>query len=603
MDILVRARLAVVALLLMGIWLGFAAGPASAKPPKLSATIGAAGDEVDATGTLGKGGPSKPPRKKWKVLLEERVNGKWATRTSGRLAGAKLRSFALEWIAPKPGSIDLRVRVKAGRKTVVASPASKLVLDGGYEPTVDVVDAGAVAKLPTDSDPTLILNGTRNFAPGQFISTAPGSGAPSGFLLKVVATSVSDGQTTVKTEPASLYQAVPNGSIDMSLGDLGSATPLNAAARRFSRAMRAPGSPQNVPFNKKVNCSGTASMDLEGAIEADLGPSFQLNWSKTFGVPTGIESAQATIDAALSAQAKASVSGSASCTLTPITLVNPRWVVVAVVAGVPVPITIDVPIKLRANGTVSGAVAVDASASVDGSVGVRYQDGDVSGIRELNRSADANFNVGANAQLDARIGPDIEIAAGWRIPALGGLAAKGNLDVTTGMVLKYSTSQTPPGDLCIPFTAIAGFGFEIPVIDDINTGDIKLFDTSIRCWRFPAQGLDVSSTGPDGAGGIGLRLTGENPFAEDYAGADIIVFSDGQSCPEAGHYPDHPHYPGRQVAFEDLSDNPPGPFEFTTTWYDAPPGTYTLCGLLHELDASDDYYTGIAFDEETLVVP
>lgn len=469
----------------------FASAPAAADArPQVSVTYGVAGHEVDATGTVGRGGPARPPRQRWRVLLQERAtDGRWTTRVSGRLTGRAKKRFALEWLAPTSRTdARLRIQVKARRK-VVATTAGRLVDfdDAGVIPEVDVVPASAVTKLPAEGDNTLVLDGSRSFSPGQFVSASPGDGAPAGFLLKVLSSSVAGGQTTVTTEPGSLYDAVPNGTINMDLGDLGSAEPLNASARRLSAAFESAsaGSSTSVPFTKRVSCTGGAELEYAGELTAALGPSFELNWSRTFGFPTGIDSAQATIDAELSADASASVSGSASCEMTPITLLAPRWVVVAVVGGVPVPITIEIPIKLRANGSVSGSVSAEAHATADGSVGIRYEDGDVSGIRELNRSASASYDVDAAAHLEGRIGPDIGVSAGWRVPVLGSLAANAGLDVTTGVVLDYSIDEEPPGSICIPFTAIGDLSFNVPVVGEFGTGDITLFDRNIRCDRFP----------------------------------------------------------------------------------------------------------------------
>ena len=469
--------------------LALGVGTAEAAKPRVSVTYGVAGLRVDTSGTVGRGGPQRPPRKRWRVLLEERsTSGTWAKRASGKLKGPARKKFSLSWTAPQTqDEARLRIRVKAKRKIVAVTAPERVELDASVaSPKVDVVQAGAVGKLPTSADNTLVLDGEHDFTPGQYLSAAPGTGAADGFLLKVVSSSVANGQTTVVTEPGSLYDAIPNGSVDMALGDLGDAEPLNAPAARLSRAMaQAPGESTSVPFSQQVSCTAGAQLTYSGELQAALGPHFELEWSTRFGFPTGIDSAQATIDAELSADAEATVSGEASCELSPITLIAPRWVVIAVIGGVPVPITIEIPIKLRANGSVAGSVHAEAHASADGSVGIRYEDGDVSGIRELNRTASYGVDVEANAHLEGRIGPDIGVSAGWHIPVLGSLAATAGLDVTTGLVLDYDSAEAPPGSLCIPFTAIGDLVFNLPIAGELGTGDITLFDRNIRCDEFP----------------------------------------------------------------------------------------------------------------------
>ena len=211
-------------------FLTLGAGSAEAAKPNVSVTYGVAGLQVDASGTVGRGGPKHPPRKRWLAVLEEQSpSGNWDERASGKLEGRGAKEFSLAWTAPETqDEARLRIRVKARRKTVNTTAPERVEIDTSVPPPkLDVVQSGTVAQLPTAADNTLVLNGTQQFTPGQYLSTAPGAGAPDGFLLKVVSSTTANGQTTVATEPGSLYDAVPNGSIDMALGDLGNAQPLD----------------------------------------------------------------------------------------------------------------------------------------------------------------------------------------------------------------------------------------------------------------------------------------------------------------------------------------------------------------------------------------
>ena len=107
-------------------------------------------------------------------------------------------------------------------------------------PKLDQVPGADVKQLPSEGDPKLIVGGEHSYTPGQFLTAAPETGAPKGFLLKVVSSTAAGGETEVQTEPGSLYEAVPNGEINADLGNLGSAIPMNADARAFSRAEKRP---------------------------------------------------------------------------------------------------------------------------------------------------------------------------------------------------------------------------------------------------------------------------------------------------------------------------------------------------------------------------
>lgn len=486
------------------------AGPASAAKPEITAAFGVAGHQVNATGTVGSGTPKNAaPRKRWRAVLEEESAGKWVALDSAKLSKPS-SSYALSWTAPtSQSSATLRVRVRAKKKTIATSESKSLNFsasgpspdpipdpDPGPQPqpapTITSVARADVVQLPSASDPTLIVSGSHSFAPGEYLAATPGPGVPEGFLLKVVSSTVVGGNTEVETEPGSLYDAIPNGSISADLGDLASATPQNADARTFSKALAADASqPEaDVPFNEQVSCSGSASMNLDGNLTASLDPNLELEWSRRFGFPTGIDHARATVDAAIAADAQASVSGSASCELEELTLLAPRWTVVVLVGAVPVPLTIEIPINLNASASVEGAISVSADASMQGSLGIQYEDGDVSGVRELSSSANVDHSVDANASAEARIGPDVGVKAGWEVPVLGELAATAGIEATSGLRLTYVLGDAPPGKLCVPVTAEARIGFNVPVVGEFTAGPETLYDEDIVCAEFGTSGDD-----------------------------------------------------------------------------------------------------------------
>jgi hypothetical protein len=475
------------------------ASQALAAKPQLSATFGVAGHQVNVAGSLSEGTiRNAPPPKGWRAVLEEQVRGKWSSRASGKLHAGKARSFALSWIAPASQTgARVRVRVRAGRLTIQVGHAHQIVFSGAENspdagsrpettpssPQVTAISANEVLSLPSAGENTLVLVGTPPLSPGDFLTTPPGANVPSGFLLKVLGSTVTGSQTHVQTEPASLYEAVPNGSIAADLGNLASATPQNADARTFSRALRtsSAGGDEHVPFDRHVSCGGSAEMNLSGRLDASLVPRLDLKWHRRFGIPTGIDHASATVDANLSADAQAGVSAAASCELEEVTLLDPKWTVVIEVGPVPVPVTIDIPIKASASASASGSIQVSADASMEGSLGIQYDDGDVSGIKSLAKSASVTHSVEAQAELHARIGPGIGIEAGWDVPVLGDLAATAGIDVSSGLKLTYDPGQSPPGKLCVPITAKGQMSLTIPDAPDINAGPVTLYDENIWC--------------------------------------------------------------------------------------------------------------------------
>jgi hypothetical protein len=490
----------------------FGSSQAFAAKPQLSATFGVAGHQLNVAGSLSKGTiKNAPPLKRWRAVLEEQVSGKWLSRASGKLHVAKARSFALSWVAPASQTgARVRVRVRAGRLTIQAGQAHQVVFSGAggtpgadtrpgttsplettlptettpAPPQVTAISANEVLGLPSGGDNTLVLAGTPPLSPGDFLTVPPGTNVPSGFLLKVLGSTVTGGQTQVQTEPASLFEAVPNGSIGADLGDLGSATPLNADARTFSRALRAAaasGDETNVPFDQHVSCGGSAEMNLSGSLDASLAPHLDLQWHKHFGIPTSIDYASAIVEANLSADAHAGVSAAASCKLEEVTLLDPKWTVLIEVGAVPVPVTIDIPIKASASASASGSIQVSADANMQGSLGIQYDNGEVSGVKSLTKSAGVTHSVETQAELEARIGPGIGVEAGWDVPVLGDLVATAGVDVSSGLKLTYDPAESPPGKLCVPLTAEGQMSLAIPGAPDLDAGPITLYDENIWC--------------------------------------------------------------------------------------------------------------------------
>jgi hypothetical protein len=478
---------------------------ALAAKPRLSVTFGVAGHQVNVAGSLSQGTVrNAPPPKRWRAVLEEQVGGKWLSRASGKLHLAKTRSFALSWVAPSSqAGARVRVRVRARKQTVQESKAHQIVffsagntrrtdnVPGTATPLetpppqvkVTAISPDQVLSLPSGGDNALIFAGTPSLSPGDFLTAPPGPNTPSGFLLKVLGSTVIGGQTQVQTEPASLFEAVPDGSIEADLGDLASATPLNADARTFSRALRAAAvnGDTNVPIDQHVSCGASAEMNLSGSLDASLAPHLDLQWHKKFGIPTGIDHASATVDANLSADAQAGVSAAASCELEEVTLLDPKWTVVIEVGPVPVPVTIDVPIKASASASASGSIQVSADASMQGSLGIQYDEGDVSGVKSLTKNASVTHSVEAQAELQARIGPGIGIEAGWDVPVLGELAATAGVDISSGLKLTYEPGESPPGKLCVPLTATGQMSLVIPGASDLDAGPVTLYDENIWC--------------------------------------------------------------------------------------------------------------------------
>ncbi len=364
-------------------------------------------------------------------------------------------------------------------------------------PKLDQVPDADVVQLPSDSNPTLVVEGEHSYGPGQFLTAAPGAGAPEGFLLKVVSSTTAGGETKVQTEPGSLYEAVPNGEIDSSLGDLGSASAVvGRAGYGTGPSTGSSGvSKRQVPFSKKVKCKGSAEETLRGSLTTEVGPHLLIAWHTDFGVPVDVDKARATIDASVEAEIEGSVAAEDECVLSPTTIAEPEWTTTIPVGDIPVPVTVAVPIKLSGLVKVGGSASAGVTAEAHGSFGLAYENGSVVGIHELSSEAGFDHDEEASAELEARVGPDVSITAGWTIPFLGKLAAGLGVGASTGLKLTYDSAKDPPGTLCAPLTITGSLSIYLPK-KTISSGTKTLYDGDIKCieWGSEAQEVHVVGT-------------------------------------------------------------------------------------------------------------
>lgn len=376
---------------------------------------------------------------------------------------------------------------------------------------IDQVPGADVVELPSGSSSTLVVEGEHSYAPGQFLAAAPGGGAPDGFLLKVVSSTTSGGETKVQTEPGSLYEAVPNGEIDSTLEDLGSAPAVaRAGPGAGPRPKSSAGAKQRqVPFNKKVKCEGSAEETLSGSLTIEVGPHLDIAWHTDLEDLVDLDEARATIDASVEAEVGASIDAEDECVLSPTTIAKPEWMTTILVEGVPVPVTVAVPIKLSGLVKVGGSASASVTAEARGSFGLAYENGNVVGIHELSSEAGFEHEEEANAELEARVGPDVSITAGWTIPFLGKLAAGLGVGASTGLKLTYDSSKDPPGTLCAPLTITGSLSIYLPK-KTITGGPKILYDGNIKCVEWGAEAQEVHAVGT-----IEVTSEGEEQIASD----------------------------------------------------------------------------------------
>ncbi len=366
--------------------------------------------------------------------------------------------------------------------TPATSPPEEAPLEP--PPPLSQVSSSSIRRIPSAGDPTLVLEGSANYLPGEFLATPPSPQAPEGFLLKVVSSSTSGGTTEVLTEPGSFFEAVPNGEIDADLSESG-AVPMNSAAVRLMDAS----SGISQLFSKHVSCTDGAQAELGGSLQGGLEPRLELKWNKHFGIPTGIDKARVALEAGIEAEVSASVSAKGSCKLGPITLFTPKWEVPVAVGPVVVPVKVEIPVSLIASAEVKGKVSVGAEAGVKGTVGAEYSGGSIHGVHEFSTSHGLTDSVSASAKLRVGLNPEARIKAGWSVPVLGTLGAELDSGITAGPELNYDTTRKPPGSYCAFLDVDSTIALDLPHEDPLKAGPHSWYDGNLGCVAFgPEEG-------------------------------------------------------------------------------------------------------------------
>jgi hypothetical protein len=357
-----------------------------------------------------------------------------------------------------------------------------------HRPEIVRVQNADIVSLPSLAVPRLDLSGEYEIRKGEFLTTDPGTNAPEGFLLKAVSpsnTSADNGtvETTVRTRPASIYEAEPAGQLVANPSDF-----ENPRERLLPRASLTPQTPKAEPVTAvlrtgvaedgliwpylssqvKVKCEGKTKLpDLTPEFKPHFKPHFDLRWNDAKRWKRRIETADAGIEATLTAGVSGTVSAEFKCTLTPQRGI-PIFAIVVPVGAVPVPIRVEATGALTASATAATS-AIDKDdplrIEVKGSTGIEYDRDRVTTRPPHLESIEATIRAPkSNVQgtLGFRAKPGLAIEAGWRIPALGKAAAVAEMRIGTGVDLIYDEDAESQLEACIPLELEGGFHFHLP---------------------------------------------------------------------------------------------------------------------------------------------
>ena len=375
------------------------------------------------------------------------------------------------------------------------------------DPKVVVIPNSAIDSVPTGNDEELIVLPTApRIDRGDFLTTKPGPNARRGFLLKALSVNEVDGKAVVETEPASLFEAVPAGSLVANPADFRPTHRLRQIEQaerlawpeweqqlereeqqeqeeRLGLEEKLERERQLAPavFRREVSllnhfwpsfdCDQTFDPDNEQSrfvrlhpiFKPKFKPVFDMRWNDKKWWKKRVETAEAGLRGELRIGVIGSLGGSLKCSL------EPELKVPVFVAAVPVG---PVPVPLKAVVTVQPTVKAKIDTRIRGKVEFR-----VNGFAGLEYDGEKLHPKGTMAPkwktklptLDQRwsagvgVMPGVAVQAGWTGP-LGKLAASAHLLFPTEVEVKFvpvpDTNASP--EACVPLKLHGRIRFHLP---------------------------------------------------------------------------------------------------------------------------------------------
>ncbi|HWY90338.1 MAG TPA: IPT/TIG domain-containing protein [Solirubrobacteraceae bacterium] len=381
------------------------------------------------------------------VLVQRRTGPRWRLFVRGHADGRG--RFVLTSAAPvKAGRLVVRAVVLGGRGVAAVSVAKTvrvLALGKGVRPVVassrtEVLDSSVISSAPAPGQPgTLRYAGGNDAHVGQIIAASIGRATPDGLLVRATKVSYRHGRTIVNTQPATLLEAVPSGSLKATFQSA-------SAARARTASLGFPPAP--------VTCSNGVHASITPNLSFSAGISLASDWS-LFG---GLQSASLTAHASASASLKATISGSASCTLRDTELATiPGPGTVVFVGFVPVVLTSDISVSVDGDASVSASTTTGASASFSAEAGIGWDHN--RGFYPIhNFSSHFAFTaptISASASVAANLTPTLHVLVyGIAGPAIA---------LKTGLAFDAKTTDNPWWKLTAPIDLTAGLA--IPALN------------------------------------------------------------------------------------------------------------------------------------------
>lgn len=378
------------------------------------------------------------------VRFQQRVGRRWVVRAKAR---AKRRGgrFTLRWRAPERTAV-LKMRVVAGK---ARRPLAKTRQHRVAVTRTSVLRPGRVVTAPAPGQAgELRYRGRVDIARGTFVALDVGPVTPFGLLGKVTSVDRGRRQTTISIEPATLPQAIPEGSFSV-----GGASSASKKARAAATAR---------PFANNLSCDAGVEATLRGSVSVDVEPRMWVHWSWF-----RVKSAEASVTVTGAAELAAAISGAASCSLARTQVAS--WDAPALrfsIGPVPVVIVPRATLLIAASAQASAAASTSINGSVTAKAGLRVEDG----VHPIGEFGHTFSYTPLQGTVKASLGAQAIPAVSFLLYGIGGP----QFDLTAGLQLNAHPAARPWWTLTAPVKLDARL--VVPGFDDFGAGPQTVYE-------------------------------------------------------------------------------------------------------------------------------
>ena len=307
------------------------------------------------------------------------------------------------------------------------------------------------AQVLTLSAPSEVIS------PGEILASGPTPSRPQGYIVKVTSVSTAGTIVTADVIPATLAEAIPDGSLDLTeafseLNSIFSANSTDSSSSKLSRSLAA-----HDFTSQFLNCQGGGQV----SVTPSLGLSFNggianVGWSlaQAGGPALGL-TGHVSVDYSISASLNVEASASADC-MASLPLLEGTAGTFVVDAGIPIVLTPTYSLQLIGSASVFGSLDDTFGERLGVSMTAGYPPSFTSAVNSI--SSTSNLSGDVQASLD--IG--VQASLGVEVDGVAGLT------IDAGPELKFTANPSATPTWTLQGCLEGGFSVSLAVFTVIN---------------------------------------------------------------------------------------------------------------------------------------